>query len=72
WKDEDELAERIDHPSYWTRAEADVIRAAGERLIPTIEAGAYPFDGHLTDFRPTPSWPPTTLPPSWDKPFNPS
>jgi hypothetical protein len=68
WKDEDELAERIDHPSYWTAAEADAIRAAGERLIPVIEAGSYPFDGTLIDFRPDPQWEPSTLPPYWDLP----
>ncbi len=67
WKDEDELAERIDHPSYWTSAEAAAIRAAGERLIPTIESGRYPFDGQLIDFHPDPAWKPTVLPPNWDR-----
>ena len=66
WKDEDELAERIGHPSYWTPDEAVRIREAGERLIPAIEAGWFPFDGQLTDFRPDPAWTPTTLPPYWD------
>jgi hypothetical protein len=69
WKDEDELAERVGHPSYWNQSEADSIRAAGERLIPTIEAGRYPFDGSLTDFKPDPSWKPTTLLPEWDRPL---
>jgi hypothetical protein len=66
WKDEDELAERVGHPSYWTAQEADAIRAAGERLIPIIEAGTHPFDGTLIDFRPDPLWDPTTLTAHWD------
>jgi len=66
WKDEDELADRIGHPAYWTEQEAVRIRETGERLIPAIEAGRYPFDGYLTDFRPEPDWKPTTLPPGWD------
>ena len=65
-KDEDELAERIDHPAYWTAAEADRIRAAGERIIGDIEASRFPFDGRYTDFRPDPSWKPADLPPYWD------
>lgn len=65
-KDEDELAERIDHPAYWTAAEADRIRAAAERIIVDIEADRFPFDGRYTDFRPDPSWKPAALPPYWD------
>jgi hypothetical protein len=66
WKDENELIERIGHPAYWTEAEAVRIRQAGERLIPVIEAGEFPFDGYLTDFRADPAWSPTRLPPYWD------
>jgi hypothetical protein len=66
WKDEDELAERIGHPAYWTDGEAVRIRQAGEGLIPLIEAGRFPFDGWLTDFRPDSAWGPTRLPAGWD------
>lgn len=66
WKDEDELAERIGHPAYWTAEEAEAIRAAGEKIVPLIEAGAYPFDGTFVDFQPDPSWAPTKLTPSWE------
>ncbi len=68
WKDEDEFAERIGLPDYWSEAEADGIRAEGHRLIALAARGAYPFDGWLTDFQPDPRWPPTTLPPYWDQP----
>src|SRR3954452_6068346 len=66
WKDEDELAERVDHPAYWTAAEANRIHAAGERITGDIGAGRFPFDGRYTDFRPDPSWEPAELPPYWD------
>jgi hypothetical protein len=69
WKDEDELAERVGHPDFWTVTEGDAIRAAGERVVPLIEAGTYPFDGTFTDFTPDPDWQPTILPPRWDLPF---
>ena len=68
WKDEDEFAERIGHPDYWTAEEAAQIRAEGEQLTALIEAGAHPFDGSLIDFRPDSAWAPTTLTPHWDLP----
>jgi hypothetical protein len=68
WKDEDEFAERVGHPEYWTAAEAEGIRAEGERVITMVETGVSPFDGALTDFHPDPDWPPTLLPPHWDHP----
>lgn len=68
WKDEDELADRIGQPHYFDRAGADEIRAEGERVIKLIEAGAYPFDGTGTDFRPDPTWPQPALPAGWDRP----
>jgi hypothetical protein len=70
WKDEDEFAERTGHPDYWSVQEAARIRAEGEKLVGLIEAGAHPFDGSLTDFRPDPRWQPTTLPPHWDLPVS--
>ena len=67
WKDEEEFAERIDHPLYWTAAEAEQIRAEGERLVAHALAGAYLFDGRWCDFRPDPAWPPSALPWWWDQ-----
>jgi hypothetical protein len=57
WKDVDEFDRRIGHPLYFDRAAARAIRSAGERLITTIEAGDFPFDGTHTGFRPDPDWP---------------
>jgi hypothetical protein len=68
WKDEDEFAERIDHPLYWTAEEAAAIRARGEALAAQAEAGKFPFDGTWCDFRPDPSWPEPQRPPGWDRP----
>jgi hypothetical protein len=68
WKDEDEFADRIGVPGYFNRAGAGEIRAEGERLVKLVEAGAFPFDGTYTDFRPDPSWPEPHLPAGWDQP----
>jgi Protein of unknown function (DUF402) len=68
WKDEDEMADRIGRPHYFDRDGAAAIRAEGERVIKLVEAGAYPFDGTHTDFRPDPSWPAPRLPAGWDRP----
>jgi hypothetical protein len=68
WKDEDEFAERTGHPDYWSAEEAAAVRAEGERVIALAEAGASPFGGSLTDFKPDPAWEPTTLPTMWDRP----
>jgi hypothetical protein len=69
WKDEEEFAERLAHPEhYWVADEAAVWRE-GHRVVESVEAGKFPFDGTWTDFRPDPSWPvPTTLPDGWDRP----
>jgi predicted RNA-binding protein associated with RNAse of E/G family len=68
WKDEDELAERTGHPSYWDASEVPAIWAEGKRVIALAEAGVYPFDGTWVDFTPDPDWTPTTLPSDWDLP----
>jgi len=68
WKDEDELAERTGHPSYWQPEEVPAIWTEGKRVIALAEAGAYPFDGTWIDFAPDPDWTPTTLPSDWDMP----
>lgn len=68
WKDEDELADRTGHASYWQPDEVPAIWSEGKRMIALAEAGAYPFDGTWVDFVPDPDWTPTTLPPDWDMP----
>ncbi|MFI6814937.1 DUF402 domain-containing protein [Nonomuraea sp. NPDC050328] len=71
WKDEDEFAERTGHPEYWTAEQAAEIKAEALRIVPLIEAGAFPFDGTHTGFEPGPAWEPTRLPPHWDLPGRP-
>lgn len=66
WKDEGEFAARIGKPGYFDAAEAEAIRADGERLAKLAEAGEFPFDGTHTGFRPDPAWAPVTLPSGWD------
>jgi hypothetical protein len=69
WKDDDELAERLEFPDhYWVR-DPEAVWTEGRRVIPLIEAGRYPFDGTGCDFRPDPSWTlPARVPPGWDRP----
>jgi hypothetical protein len=69
WKDEHELAERLRFPDqYWVH-DADAVWAEGRRVIPDIEAGAFPFDGSWCDFEPDPAWvEPPALPAGWDRP----
>jgi hypothetical protein len=69
WKDVDEFAAHLAHPDvYWVDDEA-AVRAEGERVVKLIEAGAFPFDGTRTDFRPDPSWTvPTAMPAGFDRP----
>jgi hypothetical protein len=69
WKDEDELAERIDLPGYWSAEQAQEIRGDGDRVVEAVKAGAFPFDGTWCDFRPNPAWPLPELPATgWDTP----
>jgi hypothetical protein len=38
-------------------------------LVKLAEAGEFPFDGTMTDYRPDPTWPvPTDMPAGWDRP----
>jgi hypothetical protein len=70
WKDEGEFVERLGFPEhYWVRDGA-AVRAEGLRVIETIEAGAFPFDGTWCDYRPAdPAWlTPPALPAGWDRP----
>jgi hypothetical protein len=69
WKDDDELAERMDFPDHYWVDDAEAVWAEGRRMIPLIESGAYPFDGTLCDFRPDPAWRwPDAIPDGWDRP----
>lgn len=69
WKDEDEFAAHLAIPeNYWVDDEA-AVRASGAGVVKLIEAGEFPFDGTMTDFRPAPQWTlPTDLPVGWDRP----
>ena len=69
WKDEDEFALRLREPAhYWVDDEA-AVRAEGERLAKLAEAGEFPFDGTMADYRPDPSWTvPVDTPAGWDRP----
>jgi hypothetical protein len=68
WKGEDEFEARIGHPLYWTAAQANQIRAAGQRLARAAEAAEFPFDGAWTGFRPDASWTVPGLPAGHDRP----
>jgi hypothetical protein len=68
WKDEDEFAEQTGDPLFWDEAGAAAIREEGRRVIASAEAGAFPFDGTWTDFRPDQEWPVSALPWWWDQP----
>ncbi|WP_246258511.1 DUF402 domain-containing protein [Amycolatopsis anabasis] len=63
WKDEDE-AEAALAAGRLTGDQLVRLRAEGARLIALAEAGAFPFDGTWTDFRPDPAWPAPELPAS--------
>lgn len=69
WKDEDEFTEHLAVPeNYWCDDEA-AVRAAGTDVVKLVEAGAFPFDGAMTGFRPDPGWAvPAELPAGWDRP----
>lgn len=69
WKDEEEFAERLQFPDiYWVDDEA-AVRAEGTRVIELAEAGQFPFDGSMIDYRPDPCWPVLTeMPSGWDRP----
>jgi hypothetical protein len=66
WKDEHEMAEAIAIGRF-SAPEAEAIRAAGERVIPDIEAHRWPFDSSLTGWRPNPEWPVPAIPATWNE-----
>jgi hypothetical protein len=61
WKDEDEAVAAVD-AGRLTAGQLARLRAEGERCVALAEAGAYPFDGTDTDFRPGADWPRPELP----------
>lgn len=66
WKDEDELQEAISL-GLVTPAQAQDIRAEGERVISQIEGHAFPFDDGWDLWSPNPSWPIPELQAGWDR-----
>lgn len=69
WKDEDEFTERLAFPDHYWVGDAEAVWEQGRQLVPAIEAGAWPFDGTWTDFRPPAGWsvPPPVIT-GWDRP----
>jgi hypothetical protein len=69
WKDEHEFAAHLAVPeAYWVE-DPEAVWAEGKQVIAQAEAGAFPFDGTRTDFRPDPEWTiPTRVPAGWDRP----
>lgn len=69
WKDEEEFIERLAYPDVYWVGDGEAVRAEGRRIAKLAEAGEFPFDGTMTDYRPDPSWPvETVLPAGWDRP----
>lgn len=68
WKDEEAFAAFTGQAGFWTAAQAARIRGEALRVGEQVEAGVFPFDGSLSDFRPAPSWPRPTLPAGWNRP----
>lgn len=66
WKDEDELAERIELGVYPADF-AEFVRAEGERVIEAIESGESPFGDGWPDWQPPADWAKPSLPPDWER-----
>ena len=64
WKDEDELAARVEH-GIDTPEFAAAVRAEGDRVVELIERAASPFGEDWPDWRPDPAWSPPELPEGW-------
>jgi hypothetical protein len=60
WKDEDELESAV-ASDWYSRAEADAIRAEGERVL-----AEWPFPTGWEGWRKPEGWEPAKLPPRWD------
>jgi hypothetical protein len=61
WKDEDDFAEAI-ALGMFDRAEAELVRAEGERVI-----AARPWPTGWEEWRPPDHWEPLAMPPDWDE-----
>lgn len=66
WKDEDELAERIELGVYPADF-AEFVRAEGKRVIEAIESGGSPFGDGWPDWQPPADWPKPSLPTDWER-----
>jgi len=66
WKDEDHLA-RAQADGRFSAAQAEAIRAEGERVVARIQAKASPFCDGWETWRPPADWPMPGLPEGWDK-----
>ena len=65
WKDEAELAERVEQGLFPAEFAA-LVRAEGERVIERIESGGSPFGDGWGDWRPPSDWATPSLPPEWE------
>ncbi len=66
WKDEDELAERVQQ-GLFPADFAEFVRAEGERVIERIERHESPFGDGWGEWEPDPGWSTPELPPDWDQ-----
>jgi len=66
WKDEQELAERVEQ-GVFPADFADFVRAEGERVIEQIERRGSPFGDGWGEWEPDPGWRTPALPPEWDQ-----
>lgn len=65
WKDEDELAERVEQ-GVFPADFADFVRAEGERVVQQIEGGSSPFGDGWGEWEPPAEWEAPSLPPEWE------
>jgi hypothetical protein len=64
WKDTDEFADCRAH-GLLPDDLLDAVQAAGEAMIPIIEARGFPFDAGFESWRPDPAWSVPELPSNW-------
>lgn len=67
WKDVDEFDAAVAQGRF-TQAQADEVRAEGQRVIEVVERWGAPFDERWERFRPDPAWPRPDLPDDWNTP----
>ncbi len=65
WKDEDELEEAV-AVGRLTIGAARAVRSEGDRVVASIEARHWPFDGSFDTWRPDPAWPIPEIPADWN------